>query len=203
MQRIFAEEKAPRTPFWRRQFDPVPTYGQELFDGIFGVILPVLCFAADPIVFKGDFLHGPFFGEYQVLAYLTSAIEIAVFIAWRSLREHLTTFSAPLAGVLFAGGLFSTAIGVLILPLSVLGLMFLVGVLGFVPFLTAFVYFRSAVRAMKDQVRNSTYGYRYMTAALAGMLIVAMSVGGSIFLQPLLPRTEQANRAWGLTWDED
>lgn len=202
MQRVFAEE-APRRRFWRRQFDPDPTHGQELFDGIFGVILPVLCFAADPIVFKGNFLDGPFFEDYQVLAYLTSAIEIAVFIAWRSLRKHLTTFSAPLAGVLFAGGLFSTAIGILILPLSLLGLMFLVGILGFVPFLTAFVYFRSAVRAMKDQVRNSTFGFRFMTAALAGLLTIGVSVSGSIFLRPLLPRTEQANRAWGLTWDGD
>ena len=203
MQRVFAKEEAPRKRFWRRQFDPDPTHGQELFDGIFGVILPILCFAADPIVFKGDLLDGPFFEDYRVLAYLTSAMEIAVFIAWRSLREHLTTFSAPFAGVLFAGGLFSTAIGILILPLSLLGLMFLVGVLGFVPFLTAFVYFRSGVRAMKDQVQNSTFGFRFMTAAVAGALAVALSVVGSIYLQPLVPRTEPVNRTLDETWDGD
>ena len=203
MQRIFAEAEAPKKRFWKRQFDPVPTGGQELFDGIFGVILPVLCFVADPIVFKGGVFSGPFFEDFKVLAYLTSAIEIAVFIVWRSFRTHLTTFSAPFAGVLFAGGLFSTVIGIVILPLTLFGLLLLIGVLGFIPFLTAFTYFRSSVRAMKDQVRNSTFGFRFMTAALAGLLTIGFSVGGSIFLQPLLPITEQANRVWDETWDGD
>jgi hypothetical protein len=204
MRRILAEEEVLKKGFWRRQFDSVPTGGQELFDGIFGVILPVLCFAADPIVFKGGFFDDrAFLDHYRVLAYLTSAVEIAVFIVWRTFRKHLTTFSAPFAGVLFAGGIFSTAIGIVILPLTLFGLLLLIGILGFIPFLTGFVYFRSGVRAMKDQVRNSTFGFRFLTAALTGVLVIAMSVCGSVFLEPLIPRAERPNRPFDETWDGD
>src|ERR687891_644900 len=100
MRRVFSEEEVqPKPRFWRRQFVPVPTRGQELFDGIFGVILPVLCFVADPAVFKGTILGSPWLGDYQVVAYLMSAVEIAVFIVWRTFRKQLVTFSAPFAGV--------------------------------------------------------------------------------------------------------
>ena len=100
MRRIFSEEEAPKKrfgirPFWIRQFEPVPTRSQELFDGIFGVILPILCFVADPIVFRGGFFGGPMLEGYQVLAYLVSTIEIGVFIVWRTFRTQLVTFSAP------------------------------------------------------------------------------------------------------------
>lgn len=201
MRRIFSEEEAPTKrfgirPFWIRQFEPVPTRSQELFDGIFGVILPILCFVADPIVFRGGFFGGPVLEGYQVLAYLVSTIEIGVFIVWRTFRKQLVTFSAPFAGVLFAGGLFSAAIGIAILPLSMLALLVVIGILGFTPFLTAFVYFRSGVRAMKDQVNNSTFGFRYMTAALAGLLAIGLSVCGSVYLEPLLPKHERPARYW-------
>lgn len=196
MRRIFAEEEIPRKNFWKRQFDPDQTPGQATFDGIFGVILPVLCFVADPAIFKGLVLGPPFLRRYQLLAYLVAVLEMGVFIVWRTFRKHLTTFSAPFAGVLFAGGLFSTAIGILILPLSAIGLLVLIGIFGFVPFLTAFVYFRSAVRAMKDQVNNSTFEFRFLTAGLAGLLVIVLSVWGSMFLQPLFPELERTSQSW-------
>lgn len=203
MRRVFSEEEAvPAKPrFWRRQFAAVPTRSQVLFDGIFGVILPILCFVADPVVFKNGIFGPPEFGRYQVLAYLVSTVEIAVFIVWRTFRKQLTTFSAPFGGVLLAGGLFSTAIGIAILPLSVLGLLFVIGVLGFIPFLTGFVYFRNGVRAMKDQVNNSTFGFRFLTAALAGILVIGLSFWGSLYIKPFVPLRE--HRPFDDTWDGD
>lgn len=196
MRRIFAEEEVPRKNFWKRQFEPVQTPGQATFDGIFGVILPVLCFVADPAIFKGLELGPPFLRRYQILAYLVAVLEMGVFIVWRTFRNQLTTFSAPFAGVLFAGGLFSTAIGIVILPLSAIGLVVLIGIFGFVPFLTAFVYFRSAVRAMKDQVNNSTFEFRFLTAGLAGVLVIGLSVLGNMYLQPLFPPLQPSSRSW-------
>ena len=197
MRRIFSEEEvAPRQRFWSRQFDPVATRSQELFDGIFGVILPILCFVVDPIVFRGGFFGGPMLDGYQALAYLVSVVEIGVFIVWRTFRKQLVAFSAPFAGVLFAGGFFASAIGLAILPVSMFALLVVIGILGFIPFFTAFVYFRSAVRAMNDQIRNSTFGFRYMTAALAGLLAIGLSVIGSVYLQPLMPQQERPSRDW-------
>lgn len=203
MRRVFSEEEVipVRPRFWRRQFAPVATRPQDMFDGIFGVILPVLCLVADPLIFKNGIFGPPEFGRYQVLAYLVSTVEIAIFIVWRTFRKQLTTFSAPFGGVLLAGGLFSTAIGILILPLTLLGLLFLIGALGFIPFLTGFVYFRNGVRAMKDQVNNSTFGFRFLTAALAGILVIGLSFWGSLYIKPIVPQRE--HRPFDDTWDGD
>jgi hypothetical protein len=202
MRRIFSEPEVPKKRFWRRQFEQVPTRGQYLFDGAFGVIAPVLCFVADPVVFKGVILGTPWLEKYQLLAYLMSAVAMAVFIVWRTCRTQVATFSAPFAGVFIAGGMLSASIGIAILPLTLFGLLFVLGIFGFVPFLTAFVYFRSGVRAIRDQVNNSTFEYRFMTAGLAGLLVIAFSVWGSIYLQPLMSRPDSA-RAWDETWDGD
>ena len=135
--------------FWRRQFDDAPTPAQRRFDVLFGVVMPVLCFVFDPIVFKGEFAgEGGLFQRYQSYAYTISALEMValctlLFSAGRARRRP-----AALVGVLLAGAAFSLAVGTAILPFSVLGIIFFfVGLLGFVPFLTAFVYLRNGWRA--------------------------------------------------------
>jgi hypothetical protein len=49
--------------------------------------------------------------------------------------------------MMLSGALFSAVIGLLLLPLSIAGLAFGVGILGFTPFVTAFIYWRNARRA--------------------------------------------------------
>ena len=44
----------------------------------------------------------------------------------------------------------SLAIGIILSPFSLLGLIILIGALGFVPFFTAIVYLRNAVRAIRS-----------------------------------------------------
>ncbi len=48
------EKDAPGKGFWRRQFQKESTALQKNSDWFFGVILPVICFVFDPIVFKGN-----------------------------------------------------------------------------------------------------------------------------------------------------
>jgi len=43
--------------FWRRQFGEDRTDAQQVFDVVFGLIAPILCFYFDPIVFKGSFVQ--------------------------------------------------------------------------------------------------------------------------------------------------
>jgi hypothetical protein len=76
---------------------------------------------------------------------------------WFALNRHLTAFSAPIGGILIAGGIFSLAVGVRILPYTLIGLIVLIGAAGFTPFLTAFVYFRSGVRAFKANLLQRYY----------------------------------------------
>ncbi len=138
------------------------------------MVLPILCFVADPGVLKGGIFGPPLLGDYQFLVYAVSAIEIALLLAWLLLRRHLTPFSAPIGGALLAGGIFSTVIGVLLLPFSLLGLIYVIGIAGFTPLLTGFVYLRNGVRALRAQLRNSVFGLRLAIAAVAAVIVIGL-----------------------------
>lgn len=168
--------------FWARQIGPVVTKAQDQFDLIFAVVLPVLCLLADPLVFKGGILNVPLLENYQFLAYLVSSVEIGLFLTWRTFRTQVTSFSAPLAGVFFAGALFSTVIGIVILPFTLLSLLLLIGFLGLTPFFTALVYFRNGVRAMKAQARNATHEFRFVAAVLGAVVILGLPILASVQL---------------------
>src|SRR6185295_8732202 len=128
-----------RPGFHARQFTREATRGQIIFDLVFGVVGPVLCFYFDPIIFRGGMLGlgGVMLPRLQLLAYSISIIQIPVLLVWLLLGRQLRSFSAPIGGVLIAGSFFSFLVGVLIFPYSVLGLMVLIGVFGFTPFVTA------------------------------------------------------------------
>ncbi|MET0646919.1 MAG: hypothetical protein ABW208_09890 [Pyrinomonadaceae bacterium] len=135
--------------FWRRQFDDAPTPTQRRFDVLFGVVMPVLCFYFDPIVFKGGLVDGGgLYRPHQLYAYTISAVEMVALCTLLFATGRARSRPAALAGMLLAGAAFSLAVGLAILPFSVIGLVFfLAGLLGFVPFLTAFVYLRNGWRA--------------------------------------------------------
>jgi hypothetical protein len=54
-----------------------------------------------------------------------------------------------IAGALLTGAICCLAIGLVLSPFSLMGLMFGIGIFGFTPFLTAFVYARNGVRAAR------------------------------------------------------
>ena len=196
MRTLFVDESISHEPefdrpgFFARQFGPERTEPQLIFDLLIGVIGPVVCFFADPIVFKGGMigLGSPLYGRFQLLAYGVALIEIPILVCWLGLGRHLLSFSAPIGGVLIAGAVFSFVIGVFIFPFSVMGLFVIVGVLGFTPFLTAFVFLRNGVRALGGQVHNAAHSSRYLTATFAGLLAFGL---------PVL-----ANRAWVQTTNQ-
>jgi hypothetical protein len=140
-----------RPRFWRRQFDDSTTRAQLRFDVIFGLVLPVLCFVFDPVVFRGGIVGGDgLYHRVRLFAYAASALEIATLACWLFLVRGFPAWSRPAGGVLAAGALFSFALGLAILPLSLIGLVFAgVGALGFIPFITAVVYLRNARRALR------------------------------------------------------
>jgi hypothetical protein len=144
----------PRPRFWRRQFGDAPTRAQFRFDVIFGLVLPVLCFVFDPVVFRGGggFAVGGdgIYREARLFAYTASALEMATLACWLFLVRRYPAWSRPTGGVMAAGAFFSFALGLAILPFSIVGLLFVgVGALGFIPFVTALVYLRNARRALR------------------------------------------------------
>ncbi len=125
----------------------------------YGVFLPICCLVADPIVFKG-WIGAGVLQPIALTAYSLIALEMAVFLLWRWKGERLGLWSLPIAGYLFSGALLAFTIGVIILPVSLLGtLVFGLGLLGLVPFGTAICYARHArdayrVARMQTSRRN-------------------------------------------------
>jgi hypothetical protein len=138
--------------FWRRQFRDAPTTKQKVFDWSCGVVLPVICVAADPIVFKGlsGTTEGPILGAFKSFAYLLSFISIMSMMAWLIWREKLGGMNAALSGLFAFGSFVSLGVGIVLLPFSIVGLILLIGVLGFTPLFSGFVYLRNSFRAFQQ-----------------------------------------------------
>ena len=140
----------PRPSFGYRQAAGDPTAGQILFDLLFGVVLPVICLVADPIVFRSnDWGPGGILVRYAAFAYVLIGTQMLFLILWLALHRRLAASGAWFAGPLAAGALFAGGLGLILFPFSVLGLVAVVGALGFTPLLTSFVFYRNAVRASK------------------------------------------------------
>ena len=109
-----------------------------------------------------------------------------------------------------AGALFSFLIGVVILPFSLLGLLWVIGIFGFTPFLTALVYLRNSVRAIRAQPKGLSIPCGFALATIAAIYVIGLpavvSVGtaqvATIWTDEVLYGDEQtaANAAQRLSW---
>ncbi len=146
---ILDADAYPTPTFVERQFFHPPTIIQNNFDVALGVIMPILCFYFDPGILRNSSLGiGLPIRQASVSIYILSALAIPTLVLWLWLGPRLKHWSGFVGGVLLAGAILSFTIGVVIFPLTFIGLIMLVGVLGFVPFLTAFVYLRNGLRAI-------------------------------------------------------
>lgn len=139
-----------------------------------GAAGPLLCLVLDPLVFKGGDEHGPIFGQVWVFGYSFIAVEILVLLLWLVVRERLGAFSAVVAGTLLVGTVFAGGLGLALLPLSVAGLMALIGALGFTPFLTASVYFYNGLLALRSARSRVRPGFMAPLFALGVVLAIAL-----------------------------
>ena len=157
-----------RLPFWRRQFASEITGGQVAFDVAVGILLPLLCLALDPIVFRSVGLLDPYAGP----AYGTIGLAFLTLAIWLIFRRA----AFVMAGALAASAGFALLIGIVLLPYSVFGMLAFVGVLGFAPFLTAFVYWRNGVRAFA-RARSGGTGPRELGGILAAAAAFVVLLG--------------------------
>jgi hypothetical protein len=139
-------EREPR--FWRRQFGRTATKKQRFYDWAFGVVMPVICFAFDPIVFKND--HDPILGRYVIFGYMLSFASIMTTMAWLIWGDRLKGSAVVASGIMAGGALAALVIAVILFPFSLLGLALMIGALGFTPFFTSVIWARNAVRAYRS-----------------------------------------------------
>lgn len=184
MDSTFSQTTVSQRPgFWAAQFGPSSTRLQNGFDVTFGLILPILCFIADPIVFKSFPLMGrPLMEDYQLFAYVLSTVEMGFFLVWRTFPAKVNKLAPLFAGVFFIGACFSLAVGVAMLPITAWTLFIFIGLLGLIPFVSAFVYLRNGVRALKTQAHDLSLASRLTVATLSGLLVISSLTVGSIYV---------------------
>jgi hypothetical protein len=174
--------------FLRRQFLPPTSRPQVVFDLLFGVVAPVLCFVFDPVVFKSWEFGPPLFPQYQAFVYLVSGIEILILIIWIACGERLQHISGVVGGMLMSGAIFSGLIGLVLLPFSILGLAFGIGLFGFIPFLTGLVYLRNAKGALQLarvlDAKGTAWERDYTSVSVYGGWVSATIMGCVLALGP-------------------
>jgi hypothetical protein len=179
---VIERDSVPKRPssggFWRRQFAQEVTRRQVIFDVVFGIVAPILCFAFDPIVFREGFGRPPLFPEYQNYVYLFSGLQITILSLWLLSSAGFQFWNQLVGAGLFLGGVFCLTVGVILLPFSLLGLMLAIGIFGFTPFLTGIVYLRNGVRALQSP-RTDTSPFTGAVTFVLGSLVV---VGAPLLL---------------------
>jgi hypothetical protein len=185
MDSILSQTAVTQRPgFWASQFGPNRTPLQDKFDIVFGLVLPILCFLLDPVVFKSFPLFGrALLEDYQLFAYVLSTVEMGFFLAWRTFPNRLNALSPLFAGVFLIGACFSFVIGVAMLPVTLWTLLLFIGVVGLIPFVSAFVYLRNGVRALKTQAIDSPFASRLTVTMVSGVLVLSSLVVGTVFAE--------------------
>ena len=164
---------AARLPlgFWKRQFHLEPTYEQKEFDWAFGVVLPLICIAADPLVFDvriGSF-NQAILAEYKIFAYVLSSVSVLAMVAWLLWGQRLGELRPYIGGLFLAGSIISLIVGVILLPFSLIGMFLIIGLLGFTPLFSSFVFLRNGVRAINGSKMDSQTWVVYRAVIIAAI----------------------------------
>lgn len=163
--------------FWKRQirqFTELVTTRQVIFEFVFGIVLPVLCLIFDPFIFRSIFDIEEHIGggsEYQVFVYTAVGIGILSLGCWlRWGHKFKEQQSGLLAGIFFADFLFASGLAIFLLPYSIVGLFCIFGIFGFIPFVTAYVFLRNGVRALRRARQNNSWS-KVSQFAMLGVLL--------------------------------
>ena len=105
-------------------------------------------------------------------------------IGWFILRKSSSLVAGLFAGLLSGGAGLALMLGIYLLPMSVIGLLFAIGIFGFAPFLTAFVFARNAVRAYGHASRQTRRPW-FLATALLGFVLFC---GGPLAAQAYVDR---------------
>lgn len=134
-----------------------------------GIVLPLVCLIVDPVVFNPSGVG--ILREYALFAYALIAFEILAVSGWLAMYQRLGGWNAIAAGIFFVGKLFCVALGLVLLPLSIVGLLALIGILGFTPFLSAYAFFRVSERAVALTIAAGQKPGRFVAYVLVGIAL--------------------------------
>lgn len=158
--------------FWRVKPQNVPLKRWAV-DVFAGVVFPILCFYydADGGASMPNALGMFYGGPIQVLLYVAVALQLTALVSWWICPRHLLWLIGALAGVLMVGALLALSIAVAMIPLTLMGLLFLIGVLGLAPWYTSFIFFRNAREAFRTVDRSGRPSHAGVAGVVLGALI--------------------------------
>lgn len=138
---------------------------------LFGVSLPLAAVLFDPAVFRGI----GFISEWAPAGYTVILVGIGATTYWL----YSSKASPALAGILAICSLCSLFIGVLLLPLSFAGIfLFGIGLLGLIPFGTAFALYRCSKEAWQRSQNTKYQWVKFgLAAAIVSILVLVSQVG--------------------------
>ncbi|NLE38001.1 MAG: hypothetical protein GX621_08255 [Pirellulaceae bacterium] len=141
-----------------------------VFDVMAGIVLPLLCFWFDPFFARSQ-------DPFRVQIYLFVVFQIVALAAWLLYEAVTSRPSAFFAGMLGFGALVAFIIGIVSLPITAMGIIIFVGVLGLTPFYTSYAFGRNARRAWRlpptgcRQLRGLLFVLGFAMAFVAPWLI--------------------------------
>src|SRR5690606_25475138 len=109
------------------------------------------------------------FAAYKPFAYALSFASIMAMTAFLLWGERLRGLNSLFAGLFLFGAIVSFLVGIILFPFSLLGLVLLIGALGFTPLLSSIVYVRNARRAFRAASNVLTNGVLIRTAVLGAI----------------------------------
>jgi hypothetical protein len=147
-------------------------FGSPIAAVVLGIVLPLICLAFDPIVLSATFGQ-PILGSFKIGVYGFVALSMFALVAWLTIRRFPSLF----CGFLLGGCVFALLLGIILLPMSVLGLLAIIGILGFSPFLTAATFWYCAMNA-RDVAGDR---FKPVLAASAFFIFIALPIGTQVY----------------------
>jgi len=171
---LVREKTKHRSGFWARQFSTEPTRLQRIYDVLFGIIAPILCFWFDPLVFQNSLEPDEgLIGRYKFFVYSSSVIAIITLSLWLLYGTRLRRSTSVIGSILFSGAVLSGSIGGILLPFSIVGLFLFIGFFGFIPFFTSFTYWRNGFRALQQGKLQRSFILSFILGVILIFLIPA------------------------------
>lgn len=168
--------------FWPSSYEGAIRKRDIASDVVFGIALPLFCFAIDPFVFRGWGNNRGVLEGIQLFTYVVVALEMSALVVWHVFGRRATLAAqwlSALGAIMLAGALFCLGIGIVLLPFSLLGLLFLIGVCGLTPFFTARIYLRNGLRAVSLAGAGETKFSSFAGATALGMVFVLGTAGAA------------------------
>jgi hypothetical protein len=164
-----------------------------MFDGIWGLFMPLVCLVCDPFVFKDHeqlldletpWQQRPQFHSEALAAYTFLGWQMLILGVWIVTRPKLNWLAGLFFGTWAIGIMFAVVVGALLaLPAAVFSLMG-IGMLGFTPIFTAYVIARRMREAIEAGIHHDSdrsiavfwllAAFGFMGAVLVPMLIATI-----------------------------